>query len=141
MTVLTAIMAAAAGVDPLAPEGGFFNLSTMEGKVVLGAIVLVVLGLGIWGIYALLAPSKSHRHRRRRHRHHSHSDHEHETDDAPDTVDSSVDDEESSGDEESHSHGHRHRRRRRRREHRPRNPTLAETGGLPPIRTDAPPGP
>lgn len=28
------------------------------------------------------------------------------------------------------------RRRRRRRHHRPRNPTLAETGGLPPIRGD-----
>jgi hypothetical protein len=30
---------------------------------------------------------------------------------------------------------------RRRREHRPRNPTLAETGGLPPIRPGGPPGP
>jgi hypothetical protein len=28
------------------------------------------------------------------------------------------------------------RRRRRRRPHRPRNPTLAETGGLPPARPD-----
>jgi hypothetical protein len=27
-------------------------------------------------------------------------------------------------------------RRRRRRDHRPRNPTLAETGGLPPVRSD-----
>ncbi len=33
----------------------------------------------------------------------------------------------------------RERKRRRRREHRPRNPTLAETGGLPPIRTERPP--
>jgi len=34
-------------------------------------------------------------------------------------------------------HGpHKRRKRRRRRDHRPRNPTLAETGGLPPIRTD-----
>lgn len=31
---------------------------------------------------------------------------------------------------------HKRRKRRRRRDHRPRNPTLAETGGLPPIRTD-----
>lgn len=31
--------------------------------------------------------------------------------------------------------------RRRRREHRPRNPTLAETGGLPPVRTERPPDP
>ncbi len=30
----------------------------------------------------------------------------------------------------------KHRKRHRRREHRPRNPTLAETGGMPPVRTD-----
>jgi len=39
---------------------------------------------------------------------------------------------------------HRHRRRRRRvRDHRPRNPTLAETGGLPPEKSPppAPPAP
>jgi FtsZ-interacting cell division protein ZipA len=41
--------------------------------------------------------------------------------------------------EERKERGGRHHRRRR--EHRPRNPTLAETGGLPPIRTDAPPPP
>ena len=29
----------------------------------------------------------------------------------------------------------------RRRQHRPRNPTLAETGGLPPVRKDTPPAP
>jgi hypothetical protein len=34
-----------------------------------------------------------------------------------------------------------HRRRRRRREHRQRNPTLAETGGLPPIRSEIQPPP
>jgi hypothetical protein len=31
----------------------------------------------------------------------------------------------------------RRRRRRRRRDHRPRNPTLAETGGLPPPKSEA----
>lgn len=36
--------------------------------------------------------------------------------------------------------GHRRHHRRRRREHRPRNPTLADTGGLPPKRpNDQPP--
>ena len=30
------------------------------------------------------------------------------------------------------------RRKKRRREHRQRNPTLAETGGLPPVRNDLP---
>ena len=36
---------------------------------------------------------------------------------------------------------HSHRKRRRRRTHRPRNPTLAETGGLPPVRPERPPEP
>jgi hypothetical protein len=40
-------------------------------------------------------------------------------------------------------HHHRHRRRRRRRhgDSRSRNPTLAETGGLPPLRTGPEPKP
>jgi hypothetical protein len=38
------------------------------------------------------------------------------------------------------SHGHHHRRHHR-REHRQRNPTLAETGGLPPIRSEIQPPP
>jgi hypothetical protein len=42
-------------------------------------------------------------------------------------------------DGEDASEPHKHRKwRRRRREHRPRNPTLAETGGLPPLRRDPP---
>lgn len=35
----------------------------------------------------------------------------------------------------------RYKRRVRRRDHRVRNPTLAETGGLPPTRTEQPSGP
>ena len=34
---------------------------------------------------------------------------------------------------------HRSKHGRRRRHHRPRNPTLAETGGLPPVREDQSP--
>lgn len=44
--------------------------------------------------------------------------------------------------ETGHHRAHR-RRRRRRRNHRQRNPTLAETGGLPPVRAgeaEKPPG-
>lgn len=50
----------------------------------------------------------------------------------------------SNGQERSSVNGspHRHHhRRRRRREHRPRNPTLAQTGGLPPVRTERGPQP
>ncbi|MFM1944234.1 MAG: hypothetical protein RI897_3216 [Verrucomicrobiota bacterium] len=38
--------------------------------------------------------------------------------------------------EEGAEHRHRHRRRRKRRDHRRRNPSLAETGGLPPVREE-----
>ena len=37
---------------------------------------------------------------------------------------------------EEESHHHSRRRRKRRRDHRPRNPTLAETGGLPTTKTE-----
>lgn len=39
----------------------------------------------------------------------------------------------------AHHPHHRGKRRKRLRAHRPRNPTLAETGGLPPLRDDGPP--
>jgi len=38
--------------------------------------------------------------------------------------------------DEEDPHHHGRRRRKRRREHRPRNPTLAETGGLPTTKTE-----
>ena len=37
---------------------------------------------------------------------------------------------------DQHEHDHRRRRRRYRRDHRPRNPTLGQSGGLPPPRTE-----
>ncbi|HMP85013.1 MAG TPA: hypothetical protein PKA41_20170, partial [Verrucomicrobiota bacterium] len=40
-----------------------------------------------------------------------------------------------------HGHSHRHHPHRRRRVERPMNPTLAQTGGLPPVREDNPPSP
>jgi len=43
------------------------------------------------------------------------------------------------GDGSDHGHRQRHRRKRRRREHRSLNPTLAETGGLPPPRPESQP--
>ncbi len=42
---------------------------------------------------------------------------------------------------EGEPHRKRRKWKRRRREHRPRNPTLAETGGLPPPRENPPVGP
>jgi hypothetical protein len=96
---------------PLSPGFGDF-------LIVLGAIALVTLIV----LVCFIVFRKKSRHR---HKHHSHtSDHERlETD--------------------SHEGKIRVRKsyRHRRREHRPMNPTLAQTGGLPPVRSQPPPTP
>lgn len=91
--------------------------------------LLVVLASCVVGfIFLVWAAFFYTRRRRRKHRpHHRHD----RTADAPTTANAK-------SETESESR-HRRRRRRRRRDHRPRNPTLAETGGLPPIRGDGPP--
>jgi hypothetical protein len=90
--------------------------------IVLGVVTAVALVSLFWAI----SIRKPHRrgHSRRRHSHHSSG------------VPAATPDGSS---EEASFLGHHKRRRRRRREHRPRNPTLAETGGLPPVRTEEPP--
>jgi ABC-type nickel/cobalt efflux system permease component RcnA len=136
------LAAAAAGVDPLAPDSGFFNFSSTEGKVILGAIIVVLLVFGGWIIYALAVPKKKRHHHHRRHHHHDDEQEEGETVERAESSEALGDETSPENVDSEGHHEHRHRRRRhRKREHRPRNPTLAETGGLPPIRTEAPPGP
>jgi hypothetical protein len=106
--------------DEALPLPGPMTPLMRETFIVIGAIVLVALGLLFWAG----AIRKRHRRRSAPHRpHYSHHSGSHSVSEG--------------GDDAGHS-SHSHRRRRRRREHRPRNPTLAETGGLPPIRTDGP---
>jgi len=89
---------------------------TREGLMVLATMVLLISVLLIWAVFL----------RKRRRRQHYHYPHQA-------NGSSQV-----AGDPEGGSSKHR-KRRRRHRDHRPRNPTLAETGGLPPIRPDGPP--
>lgn len=90
--------------------------------IVLGAMLLVALAVLVW---ALVFRKRGRSPRRRHHPHPPESDREEIRKDADDLKEPV-----------------RRRRRRRRHEHRPLNPTLAETGGLPPIReTEAPPAP
>src|SRR6266404_5286157 len=91
---------------------------TREGLLVFTALVLVILLSVIWAVYF----------RKPRRRHHRHYHAEPSTREAP------------AREPEDDSLSPKSRRtRRRRREHRPRNPTLAETGGLPPARSEVPP--
>jgi len=104
-----------------------------EVMIVTGAAAGVTLLVVVWAVYF--------RRRRRHHSHHSHHHHHHHhPSPQPAENDLAVDETASeTGVDSSEPHRHRRRRRRRRREHRPRNPTLAETGGLPPLRSEQPP--
>ncbi len=99
------------GIDP----------ATLERSMIFGAILLVVLGVFAWAMFWRKPRRRSHSDR-----HHRHAGGNSRPAVAPDPAD------EKSG---------WRRKRRRRREHRPRNPTLAETGGLPPPRVGPPTNP
>lgn len=100
--------------------------STRDVTVVFGVLLLLVGAMLIWALYFR---RRNHHHHHHHHRHHHHHEPEGGLVNQGSSSGPSVED---SG---------RKRRRRRRRGHRPRNPTLAETGGLPPVRTERPPGP
>lgn len=138
--------------DNVYAKGGLFDFSSPEGLFVFGAIALIILAVMGWAVVHYRGRNRRRRHHHRHHHHHHHHgddhhphDHHRENQqevDEPETGGhtSSEEDDAEAGESET-GHRVRRKRRRRRREHRPRNPTLAETGGLPPIRTEAPPGP
>ena len=97
--------------------------STRGMLIILGALGLVILLVLLWAVFL----RKSGRRRRSHHHSHEHSTSPTEGPDAPNA------DVEVSPPQDS-SKPHRSRRKRR-----SRNPTLAETGGLPPIRPESPP--
>lgn len=104
--------------------------------LILGAVVLVSSLLFIWAIYF----RKNAKPRRKHHRH------QNSTEKPQNEVSSVSRDDESREsadadpeDGERSSNARHHGRRRMRRNHRHRNPTLAETGGLPPVRPPGPP--
>lgn len=92
---------------------GALGSNVTQWFIIIGALLLVSI------ITAIVLIAYSSRRHNRRHRRHSHSDH---SELAP----------------AESEHRHRKRRHRRRSAHPnyPTNPTLAETGGLPPVRPD-----
>ncbi len=99
----------------------WMGLSLTELMMVLGAVSVVTLCIFIWAAYIRKRP------RERSHRHHHRSHSQADPNGKPASFESEQD-----------SERRYRKKRRRRREHRPRNPTLAETGGLPPLRTERP---
>ncbi len=110
------------GLNPLNPTA---PVTKSTGLVFLDVLVILATAL-VLGIVLLLWARYYVRKRRRRRHHHRHEHEAHSSSPLVPTVE----------DEELHHDGHRHRKRRRRRDHRPRNPTLGETGGLPPAKTE-----
>ncbi len=96
-----------------------------ERLMVFGAMGLVTLLVVLWAIFL----------RKKRRKHHSHH-HEHHHSSRPAEAPEAAKEASASSSPEK-----RRRWRRSRRRHRPRNPTLAETGGLPPLRPEVPPDP
>ena len=113
---------AAADVDKVLAPYGFLDSSTRGGLLIFGATGLVTLLIVAWAVFL----RKRRRHRHSHHHSHRHSSQPVETATAP-------------ADEGAPSPPRQGRRwRRQRRKHHPRNPTLAQTGGLPPIRPEGP---
>ena len=120
MTKCLCLLAQLEGLNPLNP---IVPLTKSTGLVFKDLMVIITLGLAL-GLVLLLG---ANRYWKRKKHHHHHSP-ERRTDSTP-----AADWRE---DEENEEHIHHDRRHRRRRDHRPRNPTLAETGGLPPSKTE-----
>jgi len=105
---MTPICLAGVNFDNLMHELIPSGSSVAEGIIVFGSLFVLTLALFAWAAFF----RGSRRRRRRRHSHESPAD--------------------SAAGKSSHSrHGHHHPE-----EDLPRNPTLAEAGGLPPIRED-----
>jgi len=118
MTEHFALFAQLEGLNPLNPTA---PVNRTTGLVVKDFLVIIATGLAL-GLLLLLW-ARYYVKRKKRHHHHdrkvlsqSHSS--------------------SDPDQEEESPHRSRRRRKRRRDHRPRNPTLAETGGLPTTKTE-----
>jgi hypothetical protein len=99
--------------------------ATREALIICAALAGVITLVFLWVLFVKIPAGKKGR--RRKHHHHSPS--------VSESRDAATDSNKSEADQG------RRKWRRRRREHRPRNPTLAETGGLPPIRSEGQPPP
>ena len=123
MNIIRPFFAQILPIDVLPSSGShWMGLTLKELLILLGAVSIVTLAVFIWAAYIRKGP--------RRHSHHHHH-HSHSSSASPPE----------SPDVGANGEKRYRRKRRRRREHRPRNPTLAETGGLPPVRTEHPPEP
>jgi hypothetical protein len=118
----------ASALDSIRSTTGTVGRSTgglvLDVLKVLGAVLLLTLALFLWARY-VRRPSRQ---RTRQYKY-----------PAPATAATTPADAEEEPELQPEQHAHHHRRyRKRKHEHRGRNPTLAEIGGLPPVRDAEP---
>jgi hypothetical protein len=119
-------LAMLADIDPENPTAGQESLADSRYYpmlAMLGALALAVIIASIWAVLY------SQKKKRRKHRHHQHSQSRTGPAGAPESADATAEIKK------------RKKWRKPRRAHRPLNPTLAQTGGLPPIRDENTPLP
>src|SRR5262249_22561711 len=108
-------------IDDVIGNWNRMDATTRDAILVFGALAIVTLVVVLWAAFV--------RKKKRSREHYHHHRHRPATETETPVATQSEQTSENSGRE-------RRRRRRRRRDHRPRNPTLAETGGLPPIKPE-----
>jgi ABC-type nickel/cobalt efflux system permease component RcnA len=111
----------------------FLGAGTVEYLMIAGSFILLMSLLLIWAVYF-----RSRRKSRHHHHHHHHDRHSQEPGESGARWEVKASPQVNSG---GIWKFWRRRKRKRRHGHRPMNPTLAETGGLPPTRADEGPEP
>ncbi len=112
--------------DNVLPNGTGLSPGWVDSLIVVGAVLLVALVALIW------AASFRKRGAKRQHRHHGHHHHRRQGGFREDFKKTTAGIKEIIHQRQHHEH---------RQKHRPLNPTLAQTGGLPPIREEPKPPP
>ena len=124
MTEYFVLFAQLEGLNPLNPTE---PIARTTGLLFKDVLVIIATGLALGLLLLLWA-----RHYVKRKKHHHQHDRKEVSHSLPAVSDQ---------DDEDEPRRHGRRRRKRRRGHRPRNPTLAETGGLPTTKTEPSPNP
>ena len=109
-------------LNPTAPVGRTTGLLLKDVMVIVATGLILAVVLILWARHYVRRRKRS-----RRNPHHDRA--------ADSSLTPSVP---LAGEGEEPQHRRRRRKRRRRRDHRSRNPTLAETGGLPPAKPEGP---
>lgn len=132
---MTADVILLAQLESLNPLDGTAPIGKTSGWWLRDGLVILAVGLVLTGLLVFWARYYVQHRKHRRHEHRSQP-----TGSASEAPSAEREAGHQPRHHRHHRHHHHHRRRRRQHPQYGRNPTLAETGGLPPPRSEPPPG-